>query len=283
MENFFEKVKFEAERALLREVLLTPKPGLVDMRDNGSHSDMDIYTFMDSILVLGDYFYECVKAGYENDSENYQDIMKVIKPLGIKAEEKMYQVTNNVNTHKGVIFIFGILASAIGSIKREKTRLTINRICNRSGYIATGITGELTKDLENREDLTYGEKQFIKYGTLGIRGEAEFGFPAIKQAYIIYDKAIADGFSHEIATGQSFIELMINLFDSNVVGRGGMSGLNHMRTEALKVKRLGGYKTDKGIEALEAMNKDFIRKNLSPGGCADLCAATSFVYSIINL
>lgn len=43
-------------RALLYEVCTTPKPGLVDRNGNGSHKDMDIFTFMDSASALWPYF-----------------------------------------------------------------------------------------------------------------------------------------------------------------------------------------------------------------------------------
>ena len=40
-----------AVRALLYEVITTPKPGLVDRRNSGSHKDMDVFTFMDLSLI----------------------------------------------------------------------------------------------------------------------------------------------------------------------------------------------------------------------------------------
>lgn len=45
-----------AERALFAEVCTTPKPGLVDRRNNGSHSDMALATFADSIHALSPWF-----------------------------------------------------------------------------------------------------------------------------------------------------------------------------------------------------------------------------------
>src|SRR5439155_24178258 len=37
-----------ADRALLTELMLTPKPGLVDRRNCGTHRDMDVQTFLAS-------------------------------------------------------------------------------------------------------------------------------------------------------------------------------------------------------------------------------------------
>ena len=45
----------QAVRALLYEVTTTPKPGLVDRRNSGSHKDMDVFTFMDSAAAPVSY------------------------------------------------------------------------------------------------------------------------------------------------------------------------------------------------------------------------------------
>ena len=54
-----------AQQALLYEVAVTPKPGLVDRENNGSHKDMDFFTFQRSALVMGPYFARCVNIGRE--------------------------------------------------------------------------------------------------------------------------------------------------------------------------------------------------------------------------
>ena len=51
-----------AVRALLYEVTTTPKPGLVDRRNSGSHKDMDVFTFMDSAAALYPYFEACART-----------------------------------------------------------------------------------------------------------------------------------------------------------------------------------------------------------------------------
>ena len=50
-------------RALLYEVTTTPKPGLVDRRNSGSHKDMDVFTFMDRAAALYPYFEACARMG----------------------------------------------------------------------------------------------------------------------------------------------------------------------------------------------------------------------------
>ena len=52
-----------AKKALLYEVSVTPKPGLVDRADSGCHRDMDYHTFLDSIASLPPYFEICAAEG----------------------------------------------------------------------------------------------------------------------------------------------------------------------------------------------------------------------------
>ncbi len=55
-EKYFDslcwKTASTAARAMMTEVLVTPKPGLVDRLNSGAHSDMDIFTFTDSTTAL---------------------------------------------------------------------------------------------------------------------------------------------------------------------------------------------------------------------------------------
>ena len=50
-------------QALLYEVAATPKPGLVDRENSGSHRDMDFFTFQASAAALYPYFAQCTRIG----------------------------------------------------------------------------------------------------------------------------------------------------------------------------------------------------------------------------
>ncbi len=284
IEAFHRSIANLAQRALHYEVLLTPKPGLVDRNNNGSHEDMDIFTFVNSNLALGEYFYKCTKVGYEYEGTNYREILSVIRPLGVLAEFDMFFATKGVNTHKGAIFIFGILCAAVGSVYRENNSLEYNKICDRGGDISAGITGDFNVDLRKKDKLTYGESQYLEHGYLGIRGEAEAGFPSLRGVALdSYKIAIKEGFSKEIAMGEALLNLMSFVFDSNIVGRGGIAGLGFVQEKAKTAISLGGYKTEIGLDFIYEMDVEFIKNNLSPGGCADLCAAISFLLFVCSL
>ena len=52
-----------ATNALLEEVAVTPKPGLVDRANNGAHRDMDFSSFLASAAALAPYWTECWRIG----------------------------------------------------------------------------------------------------------------------------------------------------------------------------------------------------------------------------
>lgn len=278
MEYFFKEVSLLAQKALVYEVLLTPKPGLVDRNNSGAHDDMDIFTFMDSILVLEEYFKNCTSVGYFHDGDDFSKIFDSIRPLGVEAEEKMFSATKGINTHKGAIFIFGILCAAIGSLKGKDEAINLNSITQRAGSISQNILKDFDVDFLSKKILTYGESQFVKYGNYGIRGEAKEGFPSIKIAYNTLIECINKGYDFQISMGESLLKLMETVFDSNVVGRTEIEGLELMRKYVKEVNALGGFKTIEGMCKLEEIDKIFVKKRISPGGCADLCAATVFIY-----
>jgi triphosphoribosyl-dephospho-CoA synthetase len=75
----------------------------------------------------------------------------------------------------------------------------------------------------------------------------------------------------------TLFELFSFVEDTNVLGRAGQDGLVFLRSEAASVIRLGGMSTEAGREATRAMDISLTKRNISPGGCADLLALTVFL------
>ena len=93
-----------AAHALKAELDTTPKPGLVDLADSGSHTDMDHALMTTSIKTLMQYFVTLAQAG---NSQELPDAAS-IRRTGIEAEKAMLQSTGGVNTHKGALFSMGL-------------------------------------------------------------------------------------------------------------------------------------------------------------------------------
>ena len=97
-------------------MILYPKPGLVSLVDNGSHTDMNAATFMRSLFALRHYFAAICRAGAQ--AAPFSDLRR----LGMAAERRMLAATGGVNTHRGAIFSIGLLCAASGSRARVPCR-----------------------------------------------------------------------------------------------------------------------------------------------------------------
>ena len=164
-----------AQQALLYEVCTTPKPGLVDTRNTGSHKDMDIFTFMASSAALIPYFNQCARLGAENRQLQPAEVFDLLRFPGKLAEESMYKATKGVNTHKGSIFSLGILCAAAGRLGHSQWQpQAFSDLCK-----------EMTKGLVAREleassaTETNGEKIYAAHGISGARGQAESGYQQV--------------------------------------------------------------------------------------------------------
>ena len=69
---------------------------------------------------------------------------------------------------------------------------------------------------------------------------------------------------------------MSQLDDTNVIHRVGYDEAQHVKQEALALL------DDFSLQGLEQMNRDYIARNISPGGSADMMALTLFIHSILN-
>src|SRR4051812_47765287 len=111
-EHWIQTISQKALLSLLYEVSASPKPGLVDRYNQGAHKDMDFFTFMASSAALSNYFNDCVAEGVKYSGQNPQELFFSLRSLGVDAEKSMFEATDNVNTHKGLIFSLGIICAA---------------------------------------------------------------------------------------------------------------------------------------------------------------------------
>ena len=272
-------------KSMLYEVSTTPKPGLVDRANSGAHSDMDFFTFIDSTVVFYDYFYNCVTMGLEFQGQDFTKLLNDIRPIGIKAEETMFLATNNINTHKGLVFSFGIMAAALGSLHSETHNLyfSYEEVSHRVILISKGITRELT-DLNINKNITYGEKLYNKYKTTCIRGEVESGFKTVLTYSLpVLENLIEQGkYTINDICVQVLLHLIVHTVDCNILGRHNKKKLKYAQSSAKALLKDGGYLSIIGKKDIIDMDRDFIDKNISPGGAADLLAVTLLFYFLQN-
>ena len=280
LEDYFGKKDQQAlgalaAKALLYEVCTTPKPGLVDRKNNGSHRDMDVFTFLDSTAALLPYFEEAVRLGMETRDLPPQETFRRLRQAGAAGERAMFRATGGVNTHKGAVFTLGTVCAAAG-------RLWTVEGFSKDLDAALALCGEMSaqavqKDFEaiRREGAhTTGQRLYLEHGLEGIRGELSRGLPAVAQIGLpTLHRRLEAGDSLEQAGVQVLLALMAQVVDTNLIARGGLEG-QQWAMEQTKNLPQGRAATRQETEELD---RALIERNLSPGGCADLLAITYFL------
>ena len=109
-----------AALSLVTEARLTPKPGLVDQRNTGAHTDMDLSTFMTSATALEPLFAEYLQAGWDQGAGDAAELADTLRRIGIRAEGAMFAATDGINTHKGANFMFALVLGAAGAVLRDR-------------------------------------------------------------------------------------------------------------------------------------------------------------------
>jgi len=259
-----------AAKSLLFEVCTTPKPGLVDRQNSGSHKDMDIFTFMASTAVLQPYFEDCAAAGLQTAQQDAAETFEKIRFLGKQAEQKMLRATGGVNTHKGAIFTLGLLCAAAG---RCSANVTPDTVCSQVAAMTRGLT---KADMTRSDGKTAGQQLYRKYGIAGVRGLAEEGFPVLlKVGLPVLKEGLARELSLEEAGSVVLLHLMCAVTDTNLIARSDLRTQQYICDE---VSMLLGKTPFPDETVLRKIDAGFIERNLSPGGSADLLAATYFLY-----
>jgi triphosphoribosyl-dephospho-CoA synthase len=280
-EEFAHYAASLAQRAILYEVSTTPKPGLVDRENSGAHKDMDFFTFMASSSALYKGLFECTLEGMLFEEEDSAKLLERIRKPGIECEKAMFGATNGVNTHKGIIFSMGILCAVFGRLHRQhKLKIfPIEQICEEVKRVAYGLTAKDFNGIEHKTVLTHGERLYKEHGFRGIRGEVESGFQSVqKNAVSVLRNWKTD---KQLPMNDLFLQILLNIMayseDTNIIIRGGIDSLDYVRKLSEEFVLEGGMNQLDAVKKLQEMNEDFIKRNISPGGSADLLAVTIFL------
>lgn len=264
-----------AVQAMLYEVACYPSPGLVSAISKGSHKDMDFYTFIDSTSALIKPLTLCAQEGFSKDAPI--EIFNRIRKIGIKGEEEMFQKTLGVNTHKGMLFLMGICCAACGKVVYEKGEFSQIKYIIKD--MTCGIVQNELGALQCKNELSHGEKLFLKYKIKGVRGQVEEGLPIVFEYSLPLYKSLSD-----LSKNDRLIHTLIGIMqyseDSNIIHRHSIEVLKEVQKKAKEAIDLGGMTTDEGRKTIAKMDVEFNQRRISPGGSADLLSVTAFLHMI---
>lgn len=235
---------------LRAELFLTPKPGLVDLCDSGSHPDLSLSGMLQSIRLLRNYLLELCRALQRGDS------LPQLVEIGRLAEQRMYRRLGT-NCHRGGIFLCGLLL-----IGRSRCAGNDPQLLSR----AVALAAEEFFSLPGRPDSN-GRQVRDRFRVGGIVKEALSGLPSLFEIAL---PALSDCCgAEERGIWLAMARLMQHVEDTTTLHRCGQTGLARLRKAGLQLETalLAGH--DPG-PLLFQMNRDFRAMKLTMGGVADL-------------
>ena len=266
----------QAWLALNQEFITTPKPGLVDRNNTGAHKDMGLQHFFASANALRPYFARFAKGGFLTRDADPKETFRRIRTLGMEAEQAMYKATGGVNTHKGAIFTLGLLCAAAGRLSPEKW--TPETLCAECAAMTAGVTAQYFAGITEENAKTAGERIYAQYGIAGIRAEAEAGFPALLHAGLpVLQQGLQQALSLNDAGCATLLHLIAATDDTNLIHRSNRQTQLQVTQQIAALLKETAYPA---MDVMESLDREFIEKNLSPGGSADLLAATYFLHFV---
>lgn len=278
-ETFIRDTANLAYQAMLVEVYTTPKPGLVDLNNTGSHSDMTVATFEYSAKAIQPWLEVFVRTGIETASKPIRELLPSLRPAGKQCERAMFLATAGVNTHKGMLFSLSLVCAVTGRLWQQGRILSLTTICDA---VAAATDGIVARELsQNVTPKTAGERFFHQHGLTGVRGEVASGFQTVRDyAFPVYLKALDESCTHNTALLEVMLSLLAHNQDTNLVSRGGMDGLAYVQSQAKTIMHHTAFLSPAREQALEVLDKTLIERHLSPGGSADLLAITWFLHQL---
>ncbi len=259
-----------AVTALIDEAQLTPKPALVDRRGSGAHRDLDLATMLRSAQALEPTFAALAHAARRR-GEPSALLRSELAQIGRAGELDMLHATGGSNAHRGAIWIVGLLVAG-AAMPHDIAQLSAPQISTRAAQIAC------FPDRFAAPTNSHGERARQRYQVGGARREAQDGFPHVVGIGLpALLAARAHGIDENAARVDALLSIMASLDDTCLLHRAGLPGLHAGQHGARRVLEAGGSSTPDGHAALAALEHELLSLNASPGGAADLLAATLFL------
>lgn len=238
---------------LKAELFLTPKPGLVDSKDCGSHPDLTLAKMLASIDLVADYFAELL-AALDAGAGTAELIA-----IGQRAEERMF-ANLGTNTHKGTIFLGGLLLVA-----RFRTPGD-NKTSLKSAVAAVAREVLALRSLP----ASNGQAARETYRTGGIVAEVRTGLPSLFDVAIpAWHQGLRSTGSTQRAAFFMLSRLMQTVEDTTALHRCGRTGLAKLQKNGRLLEAMLTEGFDP-VPLLTKLNHEYRAMNLTMGGVADL-------------
>ncbi|MDO5734082.1 MAG: triphosphoribosyl-dephospho-CoA synthase [Eubacteriales bacterium] len=275
-----------AYAAVVAELETSPKPGLVDLYNNGSHLDMNVDLFRRGALVLREFFGHVVELAFaraQSTSRSYAEDFTALRWLGRVWERRLLGETAGVNTQKGMLFAFSLVLYAIADLSfRQPADAEVEIPAIRAEisalgacalkdyeYVRTELAEEPVLDLPWTKEMPekirkqaaelgsfqqqlqrgHGLQQRLKGSAGGAREAAAAGYPAVFElALPRLKEALSFGFSQNSARIWALLALISEISDSNLYHRLGEAEARALQADlGIKLAKLRALYQSEGL------------------------------------
>ena len=265
------------------ELMVHPKPGLVTAFSQGSHRDMDRFTFIKSQSGFLPYYLGCFDIGWDR-RQHLQEKAVALRRQGILAEARMNQLTGGVNTHRGWIYLSGILLAVTGDylasmLVEDQDGLKEGALISFMSQSAAQFSKALETSLGEVPYFSILDHNMNQPSTItGIRKEAMNGFPSLFTTGLQVLKGSMDRKEDENTAGQRALLAILSVIeDTTLVKRAGE------KRASMIIRDLQAKLADNELESIvEELVLTFSQYGLNAGGAADLLAGSRYVQRFLE-
>ena len=265
------------------ELMVHPKPGLVTAFSQGSHRDMDRFTFIKSQSGFLSYYRECFDIGWDR-RQHLQEKAVALRRQGILAEARMNQLTGGVNTHRGWIYLSGILLAVTGDylasmLVEDQDELKEDALIFYMSQSAAQYSKALERSLEEVPYFSILDHHMNQSSLItGIRKEAVNGFPSLFTTGLQVLKGSLDRKEDENTAGQRALLAILSVIeDTTLVKRAGE------KRASMIIRDLRAKLGDNELESImEELVLTFSQYGLNAGGAADLLAGSRHIQRFLD-
>jgi len=253
-------------RPLREEALLTPKPGLVRSTRYGRASRlMDCQCYWRSAMRCTPH--SRVLPMRSNDAARRR-AARTSRRDRRDGEAAMLAASSGVNTHRGAIWSLGLLIAACAS--PDCAAADAHGIC-------TLADGSHACPIAASAQSSHGAAMLVRHGARGARAKLMMDFRVYtKSACLLCARRACASATNDWRVLHALLSLNRAGRRYLLLYRGGREALEFAQRGAQEVLALGTA-TAQGQRALLELDRGLIWRNASPGGSADLLAATLFV------
>ncbi|WP_200793376.1 triphosphoribosyl-dephospho-CoA synthase, partial [Klebsiella variicola] len=96
-------------------------------------------TFEASTAVVAPWMEKFFIMGHDTANITPEQVLTMLRPVGMACETDMLEATGGVNTHRGAIFAFGLLCAAAGRLVARGEPVEQHRVCDQVARFCRGL------------------------------------------------------------------------------------------------------------------------------------------------